>query len=54
MTPFRPTMFDGCSPTDGSSRTYSTPVVLFRTARASCILWRSPVESVEAARSRDR
>ena len=37
---------------EGSSRTYSTPVVLFRTARASCIRCRSPVERVEAARSR--
>ena len=39
---------------DGSSSTYSTPVVLFRTARASCMRWRSPVESVEAARSSER
>ena len=41
----------GCSPMDGSSSTYSTPVVRLRTARASCIRWRSPVESVADARS---
>ena len=34
---------------DGSSSTYSTPVVRLRTARASCIRWRSPVESVDGA-----
>ena len=39
---------------DGSSSTYKTPVVRFRTALASCIRCRSPVESVEAARSRER
>ena len=54
ITPFRPTMLAGCRPMEGSSSTYSTPVVRLRTARASCIRWRSPVESVEAARSRVR
>ena len=39
---------------DGSSSTYKTPVVRLRTARASCIRWRSPVESVDAERSRVR
>ena len=39
---------------DGSSSTYSTPVVRFLTARASCIRWRSPVDRVEAALSRVR
>ena len=51
MTPFRPTMLEGCNPMDGSSSTYKTPVVRLRTARASCIRWRSPVESVDDARS---
>ena len=41
----------GCRPMDGSSNTYRTPVVRLRTARASCIRWRSPVESVDAERS---
>lgn len=40
-----------CKPMEGSSSTYKTPVVRLRTARASCMRWRSPVESVEAARS---
>ena len=44
----------GCSPMEGSSSTYSTPVVRLRTERASCIRWRSPVERVEEARSRVR
>ena len=39
---------------EGSSSTYSTPVVRLRTARASCIRCRSPVERVEAARSSAR
>ena len=51
ITPVRPTMFAGCKPMEGSSSTYKTPVVRLRTARASCMRWRSPVESVEAARS---
>ena len=37
-----------------SSSTYSTPVVRLRTARASCTRWRSPVDSVEPARSSAR
>ena len=49
-----PSRLDGCRPMDGSSRTYITPVVRFLMALASCILWRSPVDSVEPARSRDR
>ena len=51
ITPFNPTMLEGCSPMEGSSSTYSTPVVLLRTARASCIRCRSPVERVDEARS---
>ena len=31
MTPMRPSMLEGWRPMDGSSRTYSTPVVLLRT-----------------------
>ena len=54
ITPQRPMIFDGCRPIDGSSKTYRTPVVRFRTALASCILCRSPVERVDAERSRDR
>ena len=54
ITPVSPTILEGCRPIDGSSSTYKTPVVRLRTARASCILWRSPVESVDAARSSDR
>ena len=51
MTPVSPTRLEGCRPMDGSSSTYRTPVVRLRTARANCIRWRSPVESVDAARS---
>ena len=51
ITSVRPSMLEGCRPMDGSSSTYSTPVVRLRTARASCIRWRSPVERVDAARS---
>ena len=54
MTAVSPTMLAGCRPIEGSSSTYSTPVVRLRTARASCMRWRSPVESVAAARSRER
>ena len=54
ITPVRPTILDGCRPMDGSSSTYKTPVVRLRTARASCIRWRSPVERVADARSSDR
>ena len=54
ITPFKPIILEGCRPMDGSSKTYSTPVVRLRTARASCILCRSPVESVDAARSSER
>ena len=39
---------------EGSSNTYSTPVVLLRTALANCIRCRSPVERLEAALSRVR
>ena len=39
---------------EGSSSTYRTPVVRLRTARASCIRWRSPVDRVEEARSSAR
>ena len=44
----------GCSPTDGSSSTYSMPVVLARTVEVSSIRCRSPVDSVAPARSRVR
>ena len=44
----------GVQAMDGSSSTYSTPVVRLRTARASCTRWRSPVESVAPARSSAR
>ena len=54
ITPFSPSTFDGCRPMDGSSKTYNTPVVRLRTARARYIRWRSPVESVDEARSRLR
>ena len=54
MTSMSPSMLDGCRPMDGSSSTYSTPVVRLRTARASCTRWRSPVDSVEPARSSAR
>ena len=54
ITPSSPSTFEGCSPMDGSSSTYSTPVVRLRTARASCTRWRSPVESVAPARSSAR
>ena len=40
-------MLEGCRPMEGSSSTYSTPVVRLRTARASCIRCRSPVERVD-------
>lgn len=43
-----------CKPIGGSSITYSTPVVRLRTERASCTRWRSPVESVDPARSSER
>ena len=49
-----PSRLDGCRPMDGSSRTYITPVVRFLSALASCTLWRSPVDSVDPARSRER
>ena len=49
-----PVIFDGCSPMEGSSSTYKTPVVRFLTERASCILCLSPVDSVEAALSKDK
>ena len=51
ITPVSPTMLEGCSPMEGSSSTYKTPVVRLRTARASCMRWRSPVERVLLARS---
>ena len=54
MTAVSPLRLAGCRPMDGSSNTYSTPVVRLRTARASCMRWRSPVESVDAARSSAR
>ena len=54
ITAVRPVMLDGCRPMEGSSSTYSTPVVRFRTARASCIRCRSPVERGAADRSRVR
>ena len=54
ITAVRPSILEGCRPMEGSSSTYSTPVVRLRTDRASCIRWRSPVERVEAARSRVR
>ena len=54
ITPVSPTMLAGCRPMDGSSSTYSTPVVRLRTARASCIRCRSPVDRVAAERSRVR
>ena len=54
MTPSSPSTFAGCNPIDGSSSTYNTPVVRLRTARASCTRWRSPVDSVAPARSKDR
>ena len=54
MTSVSPVIFAGCNPIDGSSSTYSTPVVRLRTARASCMRCLSPVESVEEARSRER
>ena len=44
----------GCSPTDGSSSTYSMPVVLVRTVEVSSIRCRSPVDSESPARSRVR
>ena len=44
----------GCSPTDGSSSTYSMPVVLARTVEVSSIRCRSPVDSEAPARSRVR
>ena len=52
ITAFNPLIFAGCNPIEGSSRTYNTPVVLFLTERASCILCLSPVERVHAALSR--
>ena len=54
ITSTSPSMLEGCRPMDGSSSTYSTPVVRLRTARASCTRWRSPVDSVEPARSSAR
>ena len=44
----------GCSPTDGSSSTYSMPVVLARTVEVSSMRCRSPVDSEAPARSRVR
>src|ERR1700735_232749 len=44
----------GCSPTDGSSSTYSMPVVLARTVEVSSIRCRSPVDSEAPGRSRVR
>ena len=44
----------GCSPTEGSSSTYSMPVVLARTVEVSSIRCRSPVDSEAPARSRVR
>jgi hypothetical protein len=46
-----PWMFAGCSPTDGSSSTYSMPVVFARTVEVSSIRWRSPIDSVAPDRS---
>ena len=54
ITAFKPLIFAGWSPIDGSSRTYRTPVVRFLTERASCIRCLSPVERVEAERSSDK
>ena len=52
--PIIPSRLEGWSPMDGSSRTYMTPVVRFLRALASWTLWRSPVDRVDPARSRDR
>ena len=49
-----PSTLLGCSPTDGSSSTYSMPVVLARTVEVSSIRCRSPVDSEAPARSRAR
>ena len=49
-----PSTLLGCSPTDGSSSTYSMPVVLARTVEVSSIRCRSPVDSDAPARSRGR
>ena len=49
-----PATLRGCSPTDGSSSTYSMPVVLARTVEVSSIRCRSPVDSEAPARSRAR
>ena len=46
-----PSILLGCRPTDGSSSTYSMPVVLARTVEVSSRRWRSPVDSVLPARS---
>ncbi len=54
ITALSPLIFDGCRPIEGSSNTYKTPVVRFRTALASCIRCLSPVDNVEAVRSSDR
>ena len=54
ITAVRPAMLAGWRPMEGSSSTYSTPVVRLRTARASCIRCRSPVDRVAAERSRVR
>ena len=53
ITPFKPIIFDGCRPIEGSSKTYKTPVVLFLTALANCIRCLSPVDRVDAERSKD-
>ena len=49
-----PSTLLGCSPTDGSSSTYSMPVVLARTVEVSSMRCRSPVDSDAPARSRCR
>ena len=54
MTPMSPSMFDGCSPIEGSSSTYMTPVVRLRTDLASWTRCLSPVERVDDGRSRAR
>ena len=51
ITPSRPSTFAGCRPIDGSSSTYIAPVSSLRTARASWMRCRSPVDSVLPARS---
>ena len=49
-----PTTLLGCSPTEGSSSTYSIPVVLSRTVEVSSMRCRSPVDSEAPGRSRVR